>query len=307
MTEVRSFLGLCSYYRRFIHSFSQISKPLHVLTEKNRFFEWTDPAEKAFQTLKEKLTTAPILVYPSETDQFILDTDASNHHIGAVISQVQQGQERVIAYYSRTLNKSERNYCITRKELLAIVAAVKHFRPYLYGKQFKVQTDHGALTWLMKFKHPEAQVAHWIEVLDTYDFKIEHRPGKSHGNADALSRRPCDGIDCKQCNKMERSGQETQIHIPSRKPTNRNQQTEVVRVIRENNWILNKTKSEIRQVQLCDKVLSKVIRLKETRTLKPSWHEISTESPTFKMYWSIWDNLYLHEGVLYCSYIQKIP
>lgn len=122
--EIRSFLGLCSYYRRFIKNFAEIAKPLHQLTEKGKQFLWTEKCEDAFSTLKEKLVSSPILAYPKEEGMFILDTDACDTGIGAVLSQVQEGIEKVIAYYSRTLSKPERRYCVTRKELLAVVAAI---------------------------------------------------------------------------------------------------------------------------------------------------------------------------------------
>ncbi len=168
VTEVRSFLGLCSYYRRFIQSFSAIAKPLHQLTEKNRKFEWTEECEEAFYLLKTKLMSAPILAYPNSSDPYILDTDASQFGVGAVLSQLQQGEEKVVAYYSRTLTKPERRYCVTRKELLAIVQGVKQFHHYIYGTEFTVRTDHNALKWLMRFKYPSGQTARWLEVLGTY-------------------------------------------------------------------------------------------------------------------------------------------
>ena len=121
----------------------------------------------------------------------MLDTDASNHSVGAVLSQLQEGKELVIAYYSQLLSPPERQYCTTRKELLAVVKAIKHFHPYLYGRTFTLRTDHAALQWLLSFKFPEGQIARWIERLQQYDFRIKHRPGVLHGNADTLSRRPC--------------------------------------------------------------------------------------------------------------------
>ena len=319
VTHVRSFLGLCSYYRRYISGFSKIAKPLHLLTEKNRVFEWSQEAEEAFQSLKQLMTSAPILAYPSETDEFILDTDASNFHLGAVLSQVQDGHERPVAYFSRTLNKAECNYCITRKELLAIVASVKHFHAYLYGQKFKVRTDHGALTWLMKFKHPEAQVARWIEVLDTYDFVIEHRAGRSHGNADALSRRPCEGLDCKQCSKLEKNMFEDPINVSMRNqrskiaeqdnPTIMTIQTNEfskkqpvkahVDAVKIDNWVNTKSKSEIRQAQLDDPIIGKILRQKEGQEDKPPWCDISNESPQYKAYWTNWPVLSISDGVLY--------
>jgi hypothetical protein len=119
--EIGSFLGLCTYYRRFISGFANIAKPLTKLTEQKRAFLWTPGVETAFQTLKRALCTVPILAYPKPGERFIVDTDASNFGIGGVLSQVQDRQESVIAYYSKTLNKAEKNYCVTRRELLAIV------------------------------------------------------------------------------------------------------------------------------------------------------------------------------------------
>lgn len=157
--QVRSFVGFCSYYRRFIPNFATVAKPLHRLSEKQKSFEWTQECEAAFSKLKEMMTQTPILAHPDFSKHFILDTDASDVAIGAVLSQEIDGHERVIAYASRTLSKAERRYCVTRKELLALVHFVKHFRHYLYGKMFKVRTDHGSLRWLMKFRDPEGQVA----------------------------------------------------------------------------------------------------------------------------------------------------
>ena len=132
-----------------------------------------------------KLIQTPNLSYPNFNESFILDTDASNFAIGAVLSQNIDGQEKVAAYASRALTKSERKYCVTRKELLAVVYFVKYFRHYLYGKRFTVRTDHGSLRWLLNFKNPEGQLARWIEVLTTYDMDIQHHPGTQHRNADA--------------------------------------------------------------------------------------------------------------------------
>ena len=149
------------------------------------------------------LMTSPVLACPSNDGNFVLDTDASNYGAGAVLSQIQNGEERVVSYFSKSFTKTERNYCVTRRELLAIVMAVKHFHPYLYGQKFKIRTDHGALTWLMRFKNPEGQTARWLEILSTYDMTIEHRAGRLHSNADALSRRPCLPMDCDHCARKE--------------------------------------------------------------------------------------------------------
>ena len=151
--EVQQFLGLANYYRRFIQNFAIIAVPLHKLIERNRAFKWTEECNQAFNTLKMCLTSAPILALPDWSKPFILDTDASDVGIGAVLSQIHQdGSEHAICYASRTLTKPERNYCMTRKELLAVVTFLKHFRQYLIGRQFTIRTDHGALTWLRILK-----------------------------------------------------------------------------------------------------------------------------------------------------------
>ena len=127
--------------------------------------------------------------------------------MGAVLSQVQDGLEKVVCYFSKTFSRSERSYCVTRRELLGVVASIKHFHHYLYGKHFKVRSDHGALSWLLNFKNPEGQLARWFEVLASYDFRIEHRAGRSHNNADALSRRPCYNYstECAHCTRAEKN------------------------------------------------------------------------------------------------------
>ncbi|GFQ89070.1 retrovirus-related Pol polyprotein from transposon 297 [Trichonephila clavata] len=142
--ELRSFLGLCTYYRRFVKGFSSIARPLHRLTENKQRFLWTDECKEAFNSLKAALTSSPILVYPDPEKKFILDTDASHESVGAVLSQEINGQEHVIAYWSKCLSKPERNYCVTRKELLAIVKAVENFHSYLYGRKFLLRTDHAS-------------------------------------------------------------------------------------------------------------------------------------------------------------------
>ena len=174
-TEVRQFVGLATYYRKFIPNFATVCKPLHRLTEKASSFVWNDQCQNAFDTVKQLLTNAPVLSYPLLQGQpFVLDCDASNVGVGAVLLQLQDGEEKVISYFSKCLSKSERQYCTTRKELLAVVMAVKHFHPYLLGQRFTVRTDHGSLQWLMRFKNCEGQIARWTETLSAYTFTVVH-------------------------------------------------------------------------------------------------------------------------------------
>ena len=171
--EVQQFLGLANYYRRFIRDFAMRAKPLHQLTEKRSKFIWTQQCQEAFEHLKHCLTSSPILALPDWSQPFVVDTDASDAGIGAVLSQVDTtGTEHVVCYASRLLSKSERNYCVTRKELLAVVTFIQHFRQYLLGRVFTVHTNHGALTWLQNFREPEGQLARWLEKLQEYHFQL---------------------------------------------------------------------------------------------------------------------------------------
>jgi len=148
VSEVRVFLGLSGYYRRFIKDFSAIAAPLYNLTQKESEFCWTSECQEAFAELKRRLISEPVLALPSDNGTYVLDTDASDFGLGAILSQRQDDQEKVIAYASRTLGKPEQKYETTRKELLAIVAGLKQFRQYLLGRHFVIRTDHAALTWL---------------------------------------------------------------------------------------------------------------------------------------------------------------
>ena len=194
--ELKAFIGLCTYYRRFVLGFSGVAAPLYGLMKKGVSFVWNDICQESFDKLKQALISAPILGIPNDTDTFVLDTDASNEQIGAVLSQIQDGQEVVIAYGSRRLSQAERNYCITRKELLALVFFVKRYRQYILGRHFIIRTDHAALQWLRRVSEPIGQQARWLEQLEEYDFDVVHRAGAKHGNADAMTRKPCDRPRC---------------------------------------------------------------------------------------------------------------
>ena len=218
VTEVRSFVGLCSYMRKFIPSFSTICKPLHELTQKGARFVWSDQRQVAFGTLKRAVTTAPVLAFPAENQgEFLIDCDSSNDALGAVLSQIQDGEERVISYYSKCFSRAERRYYTTRKELLAVVSSVKHFHHYLYGRHFTVRTDHGSLRWLMNnFSMCEAQLGRWLETLAAYDFTIKHRSGVLHVNADAMLRRRCTDENCTHCERHERKYNVTSPGVATR-------------------------------------------------------------------------------------------
>ena len=213
LTELRAFTGLAGYYRRFIEGFSTIAKPLSELTAKDVPFVWTERQQTAFDTLKRKLVSSPILAPPTESGMFTVDTDASNYAMGAVLQQEQEGQLRVIAYASQTFQETELNYCTTRKELAAIIFALKEFSHYLTGrKRFVLRTDHGALTSLFKAKEPVSQQARYLGFLAEFNFEVQHRAGVLHGNSDGLSRRRHTPCTDKRCTRPEQC--KGQPHLP---------------------------------------------------------------------------------------------
>lgn len=191
LKELRSFLGLASYYRRFILNFATIAAPLTKLTTKAESkapFHWSEECDNSFTELKRQLCSTPLLAYPKFDREFTLYTDASDVGLGVVLSQRDDnGVDRVIAYGSRSLTPRERNYATTEKEALAIHYGTQHFRLYLLGRKFKIVTDHSALRWLNSME-PKGRVARWLMDLQEFEFSVQHRAGKSHGNADALSR-----------------------------------------------------------------------------------------------------------------------
>lgn len=177
--EVRSFLGMSGYYRRFIGNYSEKAEPLTELTKKGipDQVPWTEREENAFQKLKQSLTNATVMRNPDLRKTFTLQTDASG--VGAVLSQDNElGIDQPIAYYSRKLLPREKNYSTVEQECLAIKLAVKHFEIYLMGKPFIIQTDHRALQWLYKFKEKNSRLTRWSLELQPYQFRVEHRKGK---------------------------------------------------------------------------------------------------------------------------------
>ena len=191
--DVQRFLGLCNYYRRFVKSFANIAKPLHNLTKKNVKFKWNDKCEKSFQELKKKLTSAPILMHPDTSKQFIVECDASNFAIGAILSQKDsEGILHPVAYYSRSLHDAELNYTITDKELLSIRDAFATWRHLLLGAKHKVvvYTDHRNLIYTLGGKIGNQRQHRWHLFFQEYDFELIYRQGNKNGKPDSLSRRP---------------------------------------------------------------------------------------------------------------------
>ena len=185
VTEVRSFLGLAGYYRRFVNEFSIIAAPMTRLLRKDVKFEWTEECQQSFEELKKLLTEAPVLVQPESGKEFVVYSDASLNGLGCVLMQ----EGKVVAYASRQLKPHERNYPTHDLELAAVVFALKIWRHYLYGEKCRVYTDHKSLKYLMSQKDLNLRQRRWLELLKDYELVIDYHPGKANVVADALSRK----------------------------------------------------------------------------------------------------------------------
>ena len=238
--------------------------------------------------LKEKLSESPILGLPRDEGMFIVDTDTSDCGIGAVLSQIQDGEERVLLYASRLYSKAEQNYCVTRKELLAVVYFLKQFRQYLLGRKFLVRTDHAALQWLRRTPEPIGQRGRWLELMEEFQFDVHHRPGRQHGNADALSRKPC-----RQCGLCDSEaallvGQAAR-ELQTRSIGNASTQPADASV------------SHLRLAQLehDDQDIRLIYQALRDSTGRPEWESMLPESQITKTYWTKWQDLEMHDGVMY--------
>lgn len=188
-TQIKQFLGLSGYYRRFIKDYSKLVKPLSKYLKKEVALDTKDKDFiEAFETLKKIISTDQVLAYPQFDKPFILTTDASKYAIGAVLSQMQDGVERPIAFASRTLNDTETTYGTTEQEALAIIWAVRKFEPYLYGNKFLLITDHQPLTFI-KTSNKNAKLLRWRLELEKFDYDVQYKEGKTNYVADALSRK----------------------------------------------------------------------------------------------------------------------
>jgi hypothetical protein len=185
VTEVRSFMGLASYYRRFIAGFSRIAHPITSLQRKEKKFQWTKDCERSFQQLKQLLTSAPILRIADPNEDFMVCIDACKEGLGGVLSQ----NGFIICYESKKLKEHERNYATHDLELASIVHALKKWKHYLMGRRFELRTDHNGLKYLFDQPTLNARQSRWLEFLCEYDFDIKHIKGKENKVVDALSRR----------------------------------------------------------------------------------------------------------------------
>ncbi len=329
-TEIRSFLGFCSFYRRFIEGFSEIAVPLIELTKKNQPYVWTKECESSFQLMKEKLTSAPVLGHPRNTmdpeEPFILDSDASGHSIGAVLSQRQDGDERVIYYGSKILSPAQRAWCVTYRELFAIVHFVQKFKHFLLGRRFLIRCDHASLRWLLNFKQTDGMICRWITKLGAYDFTVLHRPGAKHVPADALSRIPprrcCKRMDCAGCSAAGKTGSNSKEPEPTAragelvdvKPEllegeaqERNRRwvgpiqagEGAAPSDNDANWLDVTSIEELRVNQEKDPEIGLVRGWVEENRPKPSTEELLTLSQEVRAICAKWESLVLKDGVLH--------
>jgi ribonuclease HI len=191
--DVRSFLGFCNFYQPFIRGFAHLARPLNELTRKDTEWSWETQHQTAFEELKKRVTTEPVLAHPILTDPFELEVDASGFAMGAVLLQKKEdGKKHPIAYYSKTLSAAERNYDVYNLELLAIVNALDHWRPYLAGSPHKIiiYSDHQNLLYWKEPHKISRRVAREVLMLSEYNFEIRHIKGIANRQADALSRCP---------------------------------------------------------------------------------------------------------------------
>ncbi|XP_060602869.1 uncharacterized protein LOC132755945 [Ruditapes philippinarum] len=187
---LRSFLGLCNYYRKFVKNYSKIAVPLNELLQKDKKFIWENRHQEAFESLKHALVTAPMIHYPDMNHTFILTTDASDTALAYILGQKgSDGKERVVSYGGRALRSDERKWGISDKECLAVYEGILAYRQYLSHRKFDIYTDHKSLKWLDKTKNSNSRLYRWSMELAHFDYNIIHRPGRVNQNADALSRR----------------------------------------------------------------------------------------------------------------------
>ena len=294
--QLKSFLGLASYYRRFVRGFSCTAAPLFQLLQKDCDFLWTEQCQEAFNSLQRALSEAPVLAPADPSLPFLLDTDASGVGVGGVLSQTGPDGERVVAYFSRAFSKAEKRYCVTRRELLAVVLSIRHFKYYLCGPLFRVRTDHAALQWLMSFKEPEGQVARWLEELQAFNFTVEHRQGARHANADALSRRPCAAAGCQYCEKRETRERELQ-----------EEEGDCAAVCQVEELVCRELQTvdaaEWRRQQEQDPELEPVLLWVESQR-QPPWEEVAMFSAVTKGLWAKFRSLRLCQGVLQRAWSQ---
>lgn len=213
LRHLRTFLQTCSWFRKFIPNFSAIAEPLTRLLKKNQPWSWGSDQASAFQELKQRLSSAPILIQADYSKPFILRTDASSYALGAVLLQGEGNEERPIEYASRLLIPAERNYSTTEREALAVVWAVERFRGYIEGHEVIVGSDHQPLKWLLTLKSPSGRLVRWALKLQCFNLKFQYTPGKANVIADTLSRPTCEEGNKDECGLCS-----VIIDLPARSP-----------------------------------------------------------------------------------------
>ena len=186
VTQVRAFLGLCGYYRKFIANFADLARPLTNLTKKSEKFHWTPSCQAAFEALIRKLTKAPLLRYPRFDQPFLVAVNASQSACGAMLSQVFDGEEHPIAYYSKVFQPTESRYSTVERELFALVSALRHWKHYLYGHKVVVYSDQQSISWGIK-QTESARLTKWTAQINEFDVELKYRPGPKNKCADFLS------------------------------------------------------------------------------------------------------------------------
>ena len=313
--QVRSFVGFCNYYRRFIRNFAEIARPLHELTKKNARFEWTSECQLAFDRLRLELATAPVLPFPQYNCPFIVDTDASNKSLGAVLSNIVDGVERPVVYQSRSLSRTEMNYSTTKREALGIVQALKWFKPYIWGLSFVVRTDHASLRWLFR-QNADGMTFRMLQHVQEFDFVIVHRAGAKHANADGLSRQTEEEVpweegelerlvgQCPQPKSLNEALETVrdQCHFvssPSAKPAEDEEELSIA-------W--SRCPSDVAELQREDENIGKILewcKAKDKPDQENLGQNLVTKSealqygPEVVALWALWAELYLKQGVLY--------
>ena len=282
LEQLRSFLGLAGYYRKFIPNFASVASPLTELTKKDVAFLWSPLHQASFLQLKDYLCSAPVLAYPQLDKPFIVQTDASTVGLGAILTRLDDsGKERVVSYASRTLTAREQNYTAMEKEALAVVFATKHFRVYLLGNQFQLVTDNSALKWLHSVE-AKGRLARWVMDLQEYNFTIKHRAGSANQNADALSR-----LHHTVCDKKTSGSDFREVNVPSLNC--------LVGLVPDIN---------LRDAQNTDPDISILLQLKKDKFPKPPLF-VWKDNRTLRSFWNCWDELYISDGLLVRNYTTK--
>jgi len=321
-TGIRAILGLGNYYRRFIKDFGAIVEPLQRLTRKDVQFEWGEEQQESLDKLKEAFCSAPILAYPDfELGNFIVDTDASNYAIGGVLSQVQDGEERVIMYASKAMAGSQLRWCTTRRELWAIFYCIS--RPFSYylesDQSFVLRTDHSALRWIytMTGKTKDGAISRWLMYLQPIfqRMKVEYRKGEDHGNADALSRfvyssntRSCPNPECPDKGHKATKNKYSSEDVADLKilapVMTRNQVREAVGDS-DCAVVASFSNEKVKDCQRQDPELSRFIELLGSHTEKPRAKLLSSESSEVRIMCGLWPQFRVVDNILYR--IGKIP